>query len=345
MTTATRKNSLFTDASTPQDSVTPDACDSAGPARQDGIGTMTGTLTGHGATDPVIHEVGDVTSVLDAVREEPWKSGLRPFDSLLARSQTSGRGQFRRAWASPAGNVYAALRLPMEPPFKGMEAAVALGAWLCGGLCLLGLDCRLKWPNDLVLEGKNGPAKVGGILLEEREGRLVAGVGINVLSHPLGAGLRSEAALPATSLAAYLAERSGSGAGPESGAGSGSGSGNGPSAGLPPGLAAFGRVLAAQAGCGREAVADGPGQPAALCRTLWKVLVKHVLSSYSRRNAPSAWRSVAETRLLWRGLDVVLKDGDERATGRLLGLGPRGELVLAGQGGTRSFSGGGLTRA
>ena len=75
----------------------------------------------------VIHR-GAVSTTMDAAREPDVHLGV--FDSLLAESQTNGRGQYRRNWGSPAGNLYASLRLPMEPPFVGTEAAVACGACL-----------------------------------------------------------------------------------------------------------------------------------------------------------------------------------------------------------------------
>lgn len=151
---------------------------------------------------PDIYRTGTVTSVLDAARSPDFASKLGEFDSLLAESQTAGRGQFRRHWASPAGNIYAALRLPMRPPFTGTEAAVAFGAWLCLGLRSLGYPCLLKWPNDIVLpdEGQ-GAAKVCGILLEERGGVLMAGIGVNVAHCPADDELRAGAALRAGSLA------------------------------------------------------------------------------------------------------------------------------------------------
>lgn len=150
---------------------------------------------------PEVHELATVSSVLDEVRCEPWASQLHAFDSIIARQQTAGRGQFRRSWSSPEGNIYAALRLPMEGPFLGTEAAVALGVLLALALRQEGYPCLLKWPNDLVLMTEQGePRKVGGILLEERAGVLVAGIGINVVHAPAGVELRSDAALPATAL-------------------------------------------------------------------------------------------------------------------------------------------------
>ena len=74
----------------------------------------------------VIHRA-EVSTTMDAAREPDVHLGV--FDSLMAESQTAGRGQYRRNWGSPAGNLYASLRLPMEPPFVGTEAAVACGAY------------------------------------------------------------------------------------------------------------------------------------------------------------------------------------------------------------------------
>ncbi len=159
---------------------------------------------------PAVHQAGDVTSVLDAAREPETAARLAPFDSVLARSQSAGRGQFRRHWHSPAGNIYAALRLPQTAPFLGTEAAVALGAWIARALRDLGFPCLLKWPNDIVLAGAaadGGPGKVCGILLEERAGVLLAGIGINVASCPSQGDLRDGAAVGAASLGAWTRAR------------------------------------------------------------------------------------------------------------------------------------------
>lgn len=80
-----------------------------------------------------------------------------------------------------------------------------MGALLAGALAHDGLHVRLKWPNDLVVFGAddgadNGPRKVAGILLEERGGVLMAGIGINVCWAPPAEQMRADAALEATCL-------------------------------------------------------------------------------------------------------------------------------------------------
>ena len=143
----------------------------------------------------------EVPSALDTAFDLAAEGRLGIWASVLAASQTAGRGQLRRRWSSPPGNIYAALRLPLSPPFDGGAAAAAVGLLAAEALRSLGWQVRIKWPNDLVLEVRGAPRKVAGILLEERGGILLAGIGVNVLSHPPADALRAEAALPAVSLA------------------------------------------------------------------------------------------------------------------------------------------------
>ncbi|MDD2966677.1 MAG: biotin--acetyl-CoA-carboxylase ligase [Desulfovibrionaceae bacterium] len=144
---------------------------------------------------------GQVSSVLDIAHSVAAAGVLPPWGSVLASQQLAGRGQMRRVWASPVGNVYAALRLPLCAPFTSSAAAPAVGALLVQALQqVCGLPLLLKWPNDIVAAQGAGCAKVGGILLEERGGVLLAGVGINLLSCPPPELLRKDAAMPAISL-------------------------------------------------------------------------------------------------------------------------------------------------
>ena len=117
---------------------------------------------------PRIWRFGEVGSCLDTAANLAARAWLAPWDSVQVVSQTAGRGQLRRQWHSPAGNVYAALRLPLVPPFDGTAAAPAVGALLAEALAVDGWQVRLKWPNDLVLcTSEAEPRKLAGILLEE----------------------------------------------------------------------------------------------------------------------------------------------------------------------------------
>jgi BirA family biotin operon repressor/biotin-[acetyl-CoA-carboxylase] ligase len=126
-----------------------------------------------------------------------------PAGTLVwALRQTAGRGRRGRAWSSPAGNLYCSLLLrpAVSPPVAaslGFVAGLAL-AEAVDSLLPAGRRSELKWPNDLLVDGR----KLSGILLEaaasgpDRLDHLVLGVGVNVASHPEGLPY------PATSLAA-----------------------------------------------------------------------------------------------------------------------------------------------
>lgn len=145
-----------------------------------------------------VYLLGDCASSLDIARLLP----LPILGSLLALSQRQGRGQLGRNWVSPPGNLYATLRLPLNPPFDSCAAAPAFGGVVARALAELGFAVRVKWPNDLVLADPHDGRwrKVGGILLEEREGRLHAGLGLNLISAPSDSAMRADRACAAGSL-------------------------------------------------------------------------------------------------------------------------------------------------
>lgn len=149
---------------------------------------------------PKVHHFGRVTSTFDTAFELYEENRLEPWDSVLAKSQTDGRGQMRRHWDSPPGNLYASLRLPPAPPFSTIAAPVAIGALWANALRSFGCAVQLKWPNDLVIIRNGVCAKLGGILLEERKGCLLAGVGINIDRAPDPGKSQEGFTLPAADL-------------------------------------------------------------------------------------------------------------------------------------------------
>ncbi len=108
----------------------------------------------------------------------------RDPQALLAEFQTAGRGRRGRGWASPFGaNLYCSVAwsFPAWPP-QLTALPLAVGVACARAIHAQGLpELRLKWPNDLLVDGR----KLGGILLEHRgEGgggcRVVIGIGINL---------------------------------------------------------------------------------------------------------------------------------------------------------------------
>lgn len=112
------------------------------------------------------------------------ESGAAEGTLVMTDMQTAGRGRRGRSWSSPAGvNVYFTLILKpdLEPDRAAMITLVMALAVARGISRTSGLEAGIKWPNDVVVNGR----KVCGILTEMNveHGRIqyvVAGVGINV---------------------------------------------------------------------------------------------------------------------------------------------------------------------
>lgn len=136
---------------------------------------------------------GPCTSVMDVARPLAEAGGFGPWDCALAVSQRQGRGQLRRNWESPPGNLYACVVLPRVPAAFDSLVPLILGYCLAEFFGEQGLAMRIKWPNDLILND----VKVGGILVEERKGLVTAGIGVNLTQCPPSEALREEHAVPA----------------------------------------------------------------------------------------------------------------------------------------------------
>ncbi|OQP85583.1 biotin--[acetyl-CoA-carboxylase] ligase [Rhizobium rhizosphaerae] len=108
---------------------------------------------------------------------------------ITARRQTAGRGRRGRSWSSAEGNLYSSLMLIDPGPIALLHslplvAAVAAQQAVAAALPY-GVEARVKWPNDILIEGR----KAVGILLESEglpDGRraVVIGIGINVAEAP-----------------------------------------------------------------------------------------------------------------------------------------------------------------
>lgn len=110
-------------------------------------------------------------------------SGAVEGTLIVTDKQTAGRGRRGRSWNSPAGvNVYFTLILkPVYEPDKAAMVTLVMALAVAEGITLTcGLDAEIKWPNDVVVNGK----KVCGILTEmsmehDRIRHVVVGVGVN----------------------------------------------------------------------------------------------------------------------------------------------------------------------
>lgn len=128
-----------------------------------------------------LHDVvGSTQDELRALAEQGAPEGTL----VIAEQQTSGRGRMGRSWVSPPGKgvwmsllLRPSVPLPLTPQLT-LLAAVALSRAINR---VVPLDIGIKWPNDLLVEGR----KISGILLEsaaedERLRYVVVGLGISV---------------------------------------------------------------------------------------------------------------------------------------------------------------------
>ena len=119
---------------------------------------------------------------------------------ITAARQSAGRGRRGNEWVSPPGNLYATLLLGEPAPPRAAAqlsfvAALGLHDAVSAVAPPLAPRLKLKWPNDLLLDGD----KLAGILIEGESMPAFAvavGIGVNCASHPDGT------LHPATDLAA-----------------------------------------------------------------------------------------------------------------------------------------------
>ena len=102
---------------------------------------------------------------------------------IIADAQSAGKGRLGRTWSSPAGmGVWMSLLLrPSFAPAMAPKLTLLAAMAVVDVLESMGIECSIKWPNDIVIGGK----KVCGILTEMgTDGDFIAyvvvGIGINV---------------------------------------------------------------------------------------------------------------------------------------------------------------------
>jgi BirA family biotin operon repressor/biotin-[acetyl-CoA-carboxylase] ligase len=111
------------------------------------------------------------------------RAGARHGTVVIAKTQRAGRGREGRAWESPPGmGLY--LSAVVRPPLPLVDVppmTLAIGIGLCDAVRAAGAMATLKWPNDLLVDGK----KLAGVLVEAqsqgtRLESVVIGIGVNI---------------------------------------------------------------------------------------------------------------------------------------------------------------------
>ena len=125
-------------------------------------------------------EIDSTNSEIRRQAENGEDEGL----AAVAEYQTGGRGRRGREWFSPAGTgIWMSILLrPQLAPEKVSGITLMAALSVCRVLrSVTGLNAEIKWPNDIVIDGK----KICGILTEaamngNRLDYVVLGIGVNV---------------------------------------------------------------------------------------------------------------------------------------------------------------------
>lgn len=103
---------------------------------------------------------------------------------VTAAEQSAGRGRQGRTWTAPPGGalLYSAIVRPLDERHLMLPLAVPLAVCESAAELQPGVECGVKWPNDVHLDGR----KLAGILIEARpqDGWAVVGVGLNLAIEP-----------------------------------------------------------------------------------------------------------------------------------------------------------------
>ena len=128
--------------------------------------------------------VFEQTTSTNDVIEKLARDGVKEGVVVFAESQTRGRGRLGRKWISPPrkGLWFSVLLRPRLRPQETTQLTVASATALRRAIVsATGVEPEIKWPNDILVDGK----KVAGILTElsaelDRVKHVIMGIGIDV---------------------------------------------------------------------------------------------------------------------------------------------------------------------
>ena len=129
-------------------------------------------------------QVFEETTSKNDVMEKLARDGVKEGAVVFAESQTKGRGRLGRKWISPErkGLWFSVLLRPDLRPQEATQLTVASATALRRAIAAeTGLQPEIKWPNDILIDGK----KVAGILTElsaevDRVKHIILGMGVDV---------------------------------------------------------------------------------------------------------------------------------------------------------------------
>ena len=122
------------------------------------------------------------------LRDKPSLDGPR---AVIATRQRRGTGQWGRRWLSPPGGVWLSAALPWNGRGGGRAGllGLALAVSMAERLEYHGVSVQIKWPNDLLVEGRKLAGLLPAVVQRGCDIRLLRiGLGLNVSNRvPVGA--------------------------------------------------------------------------------------------------------------------------------------------------------------
>lgn len=134
----------------------------------------------------IIKTFAQIDSTMDKAAQELENKASEGL-VIHAMSQEKGRGRQGKHWHAPMGNLY--LSIVLSPAIEKKDCGQLALVCACAvveavtSLCDKDLDICVKWPNDVLVDGK----KIAGILIESKRDAYIAGIGLNILAPPEGA--------------------------------------------------------------------------------------------------------------------------------------------------------------
>ena len=131
-----------------------------------------------------VRALGETDSTNTRLKEWARAGEIHAPCLLTADCQTAGRGRLGRRFVSPAGTgLYMSLLIQPPETTDGGKITILAAVAVCRAIHeLTGLQPKIKWVNDLFLNGK----KVCGILAEKIDQGIIVGIGVNLLPPPGG---------------------------------------------------------------------------------------------------------------------------------------------------------------
>ncbi len=114
--------------------------------------------------------------------ERHWQV-LPPLSVLYCDTQSAGKGRYDRPWLSDcANNIYVSLLFkPVDPPFPCVNMTQYLSVALCKTLQEWGITATIKWPNDVLINGKKVAGILSRLIVENSKPQaLIVGMGVNI---------------------------------------------------------------------------------------------------------------------------------------------------------------------